>query len=282
MFDAIFLRDTYMRKIIVHPGAAHFDDVLAAALILANHENEEFLIQRRQPDQAELDDPETYIIDIGGEYNPQKLNFDHHHDSSLPAAFVIAARHFGLEDLLKNEPWWEFKSDRDTMGPSRAAKKYEIKRLSHTSAPIEDFFIQKFSACVEIPSQDPIYQLLKEFGQSLVNKVKFIKEQTAYFKTCPLVKIKDKLAIISESKEKFGVQEFRKTMSVPADLLIYHDDRETAWAVFRFNDYDESIKLLNVKDYPQIRFVHANGFLAKTKERIPLEELYKILENAVS
>lgn len=271
-----------MRKIIVHPGAAHFDDVLAAALILANHEHEEFTIQRRRPDQNELDDPKTYIIDIGGEYNPQKLNFDHHHDSSLPAAFVITARHFGLENLLENEPWWKFKSDRDTLGPSRTAKKYGLKRLGPVSAPIEDFVIQKFSACTEISSEDLIYQLLKEFGQGLVNKVKFIKEQVEYFKTCPLVKIKDKLTIISRSPQKIGIQEFRKTMSEPADLLIYHDDRQEAWAVFRFNDFDDSIKLLNIKGHPQIRFVHANGFLAKTKKRIPLEELYKILENAVS
>jgi hypothetical protein len=71
-------------------------------------------------------------------------------------------------------------------------------------------------------------------------------------------------------------------MPEPADLLIYHDDRHTAWAVFRFNDFDDSINLSAVKDHPQIRFVHTNGFLAKTKEMIPLEELYKILETAVS
>jgi len=271
-----------MRKIIVHPGTAHFDDVLAVSLILANHENEEFIIERRQPEQAELDDPAVYIVDIGGEYNPQKLNFDHHHDSSLPAAFVITARHFGLEDLLKNEPWWEFKSDRDTMGPSWAAKKHDIRSMKLTTAPVEDFIIRKFSACSKIASEQPIFQLLREFGLGLVNKVKFIKEQAAYFKTCPIVKIKDKIVLVSQSKDKFGIQEFRRTMADPADLMIYHDDRQEAWAIYRFNDFDDSIRLLNIKDHPQIRFVHANGFLAKTKELVPLDELYKILENAVS
>jgi len=270
-----------MRKIIVHPGAAHFDDVLSVSLILANHENDEFVIERRRPVQTELDDPNVYIADIGGVYNPQKLNFDHHHDSSLPAAFVIVARHFGLEDLLQNEPWWNFKSDRDTMGPARVSKKYKTGCLGIAAAPLEDFIIQKFSKGSMFLPNNSIYQLLREFGQNLVKKVKFIHQQVEYFKTCPIVKIKNKIVLISQSKEKFGIQEFRKTMAEPADLLIYRDDRQEAWAVYRFDDFDDSIRLLDIKDHPRIRFVHANGFLAKTNELISLDELYKILENAV-
>ena len=43
--------------IITHPGSAHFDDMTAVSLILAVYPDSKFRIERREPAQAELDNP---------------------------------------------------------------------------------------------------------------------------------------------------------------------------------------------------------------------------------
>ena len=77
--------------IITHPGSAHFDEVAAVSLILAVHAGTVFRIERREPAQAELDDPDVWVVDIGDRHEPEKHNFDHHQSLGCPAAFVLVA-----------------------------------------------------------------------------------------------------------------------------------------------------------------------------------------------
>lgn len=47
--------------------------------------------------QEELDDPAVLIWDIGGDYDPQRGNFDHHQDFDLGATPIILLQALGLE-----------------------------------------------------------------------------------------------------------------------------------------------------------------------------------------
>lgn len=63
-------------KVIVHPGVFHADDVCAVAwLLIAGHD---FPVERRNPTDIELADPTVMVVDVGGQYDPELLNFDHH------------------------------------------------------------------------------------------------------------------------------------------------------------------------------------------------------------
>jgi len=44
--------------IITHPGSAHFDEITAISFILAVYGDREFHIERREPIQEELDNPD--------------------------------------------------------------------------------------------------------------------------------------------------------------------------------------------------------------------------------
>ena len=99
-----------MERIITHPGSAHKDDFLSACVLLATLADAE--LYRREPSQADLDDAQTFVIDVGMEYDPQRRNFDHHQDPALPCAFHLLMQHLGLPStfLAGTGPW----------GPSRS------------------------------------------------------------------------------------------------------------------------------------------------------------------
>lgn len=86
-----------MKKIIVHGGNAHLDDVVSCALTLVDRawgdmENghaatvktaladacEGVVIERREPTEDELANPHVLVLDVGGHYRPDLGNFDHH------------------------------------------------------------------------------------------------------------------------------------------------------------------------------------------------------------
>ena len=64
-----------IQLIITHPGSAHFDEVAAISLIMAMHTDTEFRIERREPTQIELDNPDVWVVDIGNRHEPEKHNF---------------------------------------------------------------------------------------------------------------------------------------------------------------------------------------------------------------
>ena len=53
--------------ILTHPGGAHKDDYLACSLLVAQHGAP---IERREPEQGDLDNPAVLVVDVGGEHEP--------------------------------------------------------------------------------------------------------------------------------------------------------------------------------------------------------------------
>jgi len=49
-------------------------------------------VERRNPTQAELQDPTILVGDVGMELNPNKNNYDHHQDKYLPCALALVYR----------------------------------------------------------------------------------------------------------------------------------------------------------------------------------------------
>lgn len=66
-----------VKKIVLHGGQFHADDVLCVALI-ENFVNPVVEVQRVFKVTEDMISPETIICDIGGVLDPEKLMFDHH------------------------------------------------------------------------------------------------------------------------------------------------------------------------------------------------------------
>ena len=68
-----------MNKVIVHPGIFHADDVMSIAILMA-WKNLGYLgwVERRYPSENELHDENVFVLDVGRDFDPSRLNFDHH------------------------------------------------------------------------------------------------------------------------------------------------------------------------------------------------------------
>lgn len=86
---------TSFSKVITHDTSFHADDVIAVALL--RHAGYDFELIRTRNPQVLADavaDPNTLILDVGGSYDPEKLNFDHHQDMELSSAAGLVYEHF--------------------------------------------------------------------------------------------------------------------------------------------------------------------------------------------
>ena len=125
--------------IVTHPGSAHFDEVTAIGLILSACAEIEFRIERREPSPAELEDSDTWVVDIGNRHEPKKHNFDHHQSLDCPAAFVLVAEYLGLVETMSVMPWWYFKDEIDRFGPVKSSVKYHAGDDLVNRNPVESW-----------------------------------------------------------------------------------------------------------------------------------------------
>lgn len=71
------------KKIIaVHDGLFHADECVAVALWLLSHPGEVYTVIRTRDVEALA--AADVVMDVGSEYNPETLRFDHHHQTECP------------------------------------------------------------------------------------------------------------------------------------------------------------------------------------------------------
>lgn len=85
-----------MKTVITHNGIFHADEVVAIALLRIAGFSMLNIVRTR--DKAEIkkgiENPYTFVIDVGGIHDPSKNNFDHHQDKNLPSAAGLVYEHF--------------------------------------------------------------------------------------------------------------------------------------------------------------------------------------------
>ncbi|MFC2052146.1 MYG1 family protein [Chloroflexota bacterium] len=261
--------------IITHSGSAHFDEVTAVSLILAVYADTEFRIERREPVPADLDDPDVWVVDIGGRHEPGKRNFDHHQDMDCPAAFVLVAGYLGLLETMSVMPWWHFKDEVDRFGPVKSSVKYHAGDDLVNRSPVESWLAARFAS-----GPEACLPLLKDFGAHIIEDAHMLKSQIYFWKTSSRLVIEGVPAMIGETMESAGLAEFRRLDENPPDIVISLDRRSKGWRLFRYDGATVDFSLIS--DHPEIVFAHKSGFMAKTKERLGIDELIELVSKAVT
>jgi hypothetical protein len=261
--------------IITHPGGAHFDEITAISLILATYPDVVFRVERRVPSLQELDDPTVWVVDIGLRYEPEKLNFDHHQSLDCPASFVLIAKYLALYESLSVMPWWAFKDEVDRFGPVESSIKYLAGDDLVNRSPVESWLVARFAS----DTQDSL-PMLKTFGRHIIDGAQLLKSQIDFWKSCERIVISGVPAIIGETKESAGLEEFHRLDKNPPDIVISLDRNGEGWRLFRFDGAPVNFSLL--ADRPEIAFAHKNGFMAKTKERMAIKDVMALVSKAVT
>ena len=266
---------TKKKLIVTHPGGAHFDEVTAISLVMAAYPGVSFNIQRRQPAQEELDDPEVWVIDTGRRYEPDKRNFDHHQDANLPASFVLLARYLGLLEIMSIMPWWHFKDSVDRIGARRSSTVFGAGDDLVNRNPVEMWLVDQFAS-------DPrsTLPLLRTFGSRLIEDARTLKKQIEFWKSSRRLVIAGVPVAIGETKESAGLEEFRRLDEHPPDVVISLDSSGDGWRLFRYEG--APVDFSRISNSPEIAFAHNTGFMAKTRERLSMDVLISLVSRAVA
>jgi len=260
--------------IVTHPGSAHFDEVTAVSLIMASFPETEFKVERREPTVAELEDPAIWVVDVGDRHEPEKRNFDHHQSLDCPAGFVLVANFLGLSETLSVLPWWGFKDSVDRFGVVRSSIKFNAGDELVNRNPMEMWLTSRFASA----TQDYL-TVLKSYGAYVIASARVLKRQLDYWKSCSRLNIAGVPAIIGETRESAGLEEFRRSAENPPDIIISMDRRSDGWRLFRYEG--TPVDFSRLIGEPEIAFAHKSGFMAKTHEHMPEDQLIALVSKAV-
>jgi hypothetical protein len=260
--------------IITHPGSAHFDEVTAISLIMAVHHTRKFKVERREPGITELEDPEVWVVDVGDRLEPEKLNFDHHQDANCPASFHLVAEYLGLQESISVLPWWDFKERVDRIGAERASREFSAGDDMVNKNPVETWLTDYFALETEAS-----LDILKSFGTHIIDNARTLKRQIDYWKMSTRLTISGIPAMMGDTRESAGLEEFRRLDKNPPDIVISMDRRGEGWRLFRYEG--TPVDFSRLAGLPEIEFAHKSGFMAKTRKKLPLEKLVNLVSKAV-
>jgi len=280
---------TNPRLLVVHPGQAHRDDFLVVSICLGWLEEQGLplpLVARREPTPEEMEDPDVWVLDVGGKWEPAKGNWDHHQlprEASADCALSLWARGVGLEPVLSLMDWYQSTRVMDSKGPMALARELgcEPKAIFRNLSPIEgcilDLFGQEKSALVS----EGMIQWMTRIGRGILDHARAVARQV---ETCresaQVLEIGGVQALLIRGSDTRGVQKFRDMDHPLAGISLSWDDRGSGWSLYRFDDHPR-VDFSRVGKDSRVLFAHAGGFIAKTKERISEEEVIALVMLAI-
>ena len=102
-------------QVVTHSGIFHADEVFACALLCIAYGQENVSIIRTRDNEVltkATHDEDVWVIDVGDDFNPSMLNFDHHmRDFNVPNRHGNKLSSFGMvvEALLRRSFFFEFR-----------------------------------------------------------------------------------------------------------------------------------------------------------------------------
>jgi hypothetical protein len=275
-----------MYKIVSHPGSAHKDDFLSVSVLLATLKQAE--VFRREPTVEDLNDPDTYVVDVGLELSPERHNFDHHQDRSLPCAFHLVMQHLGHhEAAMLMFAWYPHMSMMDVRGPYRTAEHLGVDSsvLFASSSPIDGYIISTFASLDSLTAQNPLYDLMKSLGEDMIALIDRKMERLDRLKSeARVLEVKHLKAVASDIDDspKLAMELYLRFLDDENIVMsITPSNRGDGWELLRLGD-NTIVDFRAIENHQEVRFVHGSGFLAKTHKRLSMEEVVELACMAIA
>ena len=257
-----------INRIITHGRQAHRDDFLAVALGLVLYGI--VPVFRREPTEDELGNPRVLVLDVGGRYDPELRNFDHHQrtrEDPPECALSLFVRYVGLEDAFLLRPWWRFTIVKDAHGPRAAAQLLGLEELPiETISPIEGVILNRFAR--QQGTVDAVtVRRMAEFGADLLEYTQRYARDYDLLKKKVVIQRVDGLPTFVLDEEATpttnGVLARDRKRERPDVVMSVarSPDKDASWALYRYDD-DPNVDFRAVADDPRVKFTHSSGFLA--------------------
>ena len=284
-----------IQLIVTHPGGAHKDDFLACCLLAHLHG---VPIQRREPNEEDLANAETCVVDVGGVHDAELNNFDHHQfarDAPPLCALSLVLQNMGLyKDALTFCAWLRPAEWLDTLGPNETAKLMGIPRaaFSDLNSPIDITLLNRFANHTELAPDNAIYQVMCMVGEDIVNYIRSLRQRLDFLKrhcqwwtiepdsgSNPIVALYLEQNEVIAKDPSFGLRTFIAEEEKENDVhaLIYPDRRGSGYGLTRYEDCPR-LNFSKIENQNDVRFAHKRGFVAKVEATDPvrLKELLKL------
>ncbi len=276
--------------IVTHNGSAHRDDYLSCCVV-AYHEFSTNqirpVIERRLVMPEDLEDPKTYVIDTGGQWDPALRNFDHHQPDSRLAekcALDLILEHVmepeALRGFRKMNEWIRMTTVQDTRGLSEAALYVGVnqKAFAIMRSPVELYMLKWFSEAWVVHPDSALYAAMLEVGRNLLASVPDIKSQQAALRSIPGPVDLDGILLWdirpawdSDEKNSFAVvNEIAANLGV--DIVLSHNVRFSKIGLYRQEWASHKLDLTRLSVHPKYHSGHQNGFYAV------IDSVVKVLE----
>ncbi|MGN0853673.1 MAG: MYG1 family protein [Kiritimatiellia bacterium] len=253
-----------VRRIVVHAGLAHLDDIMSCALAYAFGVPHDAAIERRNPTPAELDDATTLVMDVGGVHDPERMDFDHHQRARTEepkCTFKLLGEWLGADGELKALfPWYAAWNLMDVLGPHATAA-----AMGTTSAALEGFIANPLADWVVrrfADDPDMRRKLVRTLGNGIALTRRCwtgIREKTVVRQVGGF-KVADMTACLAEEVSRCSEAWVRQHR--PACILT-GDSRGSGRSLLRCND-DPRLDFARCAGKPYALFAHPGGFILKT------------------
>lgn len=274
---------------------------LAAALADAC---EGVVIERRDPTEDELADPHVLVLDVGGRYEPENGDFDHHQfpRGTKESAMSLFAASIGLPNggfdgtaeyvpgspeypgdslasfLGDAYPWFRTRVVLDACGPFQAAREagMEWGTVERFLGPLEGIVLGMFESAepeARVDIVKPLAEMILRRHAAWERVVASVRYDRPWW-----------------GDGDFTIADFTKADPADAEacsdmftkrvngVAVFHDDRGEGLALLRLKD-DPRIDFTRVKNDPEVAFCHNGGFIVKTKSR-DLGKAWSLIEDA--
>lgn len=269
------MSDSTYTTLLTHPGSAHKDDLLACCLLLAKNP---VAIERREPTDADLDSPNTAVIDVGDRHQPELGNFDHHQfprDTPPTCALSLVLKHLDLyEDAKAFCDWLEPAEWFDCRGPNHTAQWLGVERevIGKLNSPIDMTLLRRFAASTLHQPGEPIWEMMRLVGQDLIDYLTTTRARIDFVNThSQLWTLQERQFLYLPRIEtniddpSSGIGHYLREKGIDTQIVatIYPDRRNTGYGLSRYNDHPD-IDFTQIEEEPDVHFAHKSGFVAKT------------------
>jgi hypothetical protein len=259
---------------VTHDGQAHRDDLITAAILLASGAVK--MVSRRTPTVDELEDPEVIVFDTGDRHEPEKGNFDHnklHNKPDSMCALWLVMKHMGLDGAMSDLFSW-----------------YNIAAMADIcclTGPLDDYLTEKLSKLTTVDRSTAPW--LVEIGESVMAKVNGYLpfSQNAEKGAVHEVEIQNVRGLVATDCDPKEVKSYlsvwrRRRQAATGETYAFsvtRDDGGPGLCLYRYED-DERINFQVCAGDPATVFVHAGGFIVKTKDQ-DLDEAERLIRMAI-
>ncbi|WP_052548897.1 MYG1 family protein [Enhygromyxa salina] len=276
-----------VHTILTHPGGAHKDDLLAVCVLIAKYGAP---VVRRDPTQAELDDPKVAIIDVGGVHDPARMDFDHHHfprEHAPTCALSLVLDHLGIyADALRFCDWLEPAEWFDSRGPTKTAKWLGVPRkaISQLNSPIDITLLRRFAKKSQLAAGDPLYEFMRFVGEDLLEYLRVARERIDFaakhaqrWSVARGPELGDSIEAVflprtdpASDEPSIAVGNYVRAAGLEHTIaaIVYPDRRGDGYGIGRYEDHPK-LDFSRVEGQPDVHFAHKSGFMCKTSATDP-------------